>query len=447
MSIDGAMARVTGEESRDQIGNAIAPAGDTNGDGVTDLLIDARFSDLGGDDAGAAYVLLSPYGTGDMGVESAPSVLVGESPGDQLGSTLVAGDLNGDGFSDVIVTSVNSAASGVAGGAAYFVHGPVPSGALVVSDADTRIAGTTLAMYLGYSATMVTDQDGDGWPDVALGAPLYGAGNGLTAIVSGASLGDAELIEVTLSSTAGTPSTEGLGASLLGADMDGDGISEMAIGAPEAIAGSGDRTGTVFGMGLPLSASIEDADWTITGPEADAYFGVAVVSAGDIDGDGRQDLIVGATGVDTTAEDAGAAYLFLAPLEEVMTASDADAIYLGLDAGDELGQAITGPGDLDGDGVADIALGTPTHSPPSTLSAEAGLVMIFSGDARGVIDGETGAEAWIIGESSGDGAGSSLATIGDVDSDGIDDLMVGAPSQDTAGPNAGAAYLLSGGGI
>jgi hypothetical protein len=203
----------------------------------------------------------------------------------------------------------------------------------------------------------------------------------------------------------------------------------------------------VYGLSLPLSVAVADADWAIMGTESGSYFGVSVAAAGDIDGDGRHDLLVGASGADTAAEDAGAVYLFLSPIDGPLSTSDADATYLGINTDDEMGQVLAGPGDLDGDGVSDIALGIPAHSPASTLSPEAGLVMIFSGESRGVIDGETGAEAWIVGESTGDSAGSSLAGIGDVDADGINDLMVGVPYQDTAGPNAGATYLLSGGGI
>jgi hypothetical protein len=447
LSIGSARTQITGEGARDQIGNAIAPAGDVDGDGQADLLIDARFSDLGGANAGAVYLLRGPIPEGEIGLESAATVVTGEAEEDQLGSAILGAiDLNGDGIPDMVLTSVNSAASGLISGTAYIILGPV-EGVLSVADADARIVGTSLGMQLGYAVEAISDQDGDGLPDLALGAPLFGGSAGLVAIVSGAVTGSVDLDEVTLSSMTGATAFDSLGASIGAVDWDGDGITELLIGAPDYTSLEGIQPGAVFGAAVPLPSAPEDADWSVTGPEDQSRFGHTIMVAGDLDGDGLTDVIIGASGTDEAGTNAGAAYLFLGPLTGNITASEADTVFLGAAEEDRLGNVMTSAGDIDGDGIPDLAMGAPTHSPDSTLTSQAGLIMIFSGDLRGVIEGATDAEAWIEGEAAGDEAGSSLTTLGDTDGDGINDLLIGSPYQDTAGANAGTVFVLTGGGI
>jgi len=445
ISLGLATTQITGEESRDQIGNAIAAAGDVDGDGHPDLLVDAQFSDLGGDNSGAAYLIRGPLPSGELGLEDADAVLVGEFVEDQLGTVLAGvGDLNEDGMDDLLLTATHSHTGGTLAGTAYLVLGPI-SGTVSLVDADAQIPGNDHGMFLGRAAAAISDVDDDGGHDLALGAPGGGGTTGLIAVVSGASTGVIDLDLAALSLLPGIAPGDGLGTSLAAVDLTGDGFTTLVAGAPGRAPGGSDATGVVYGFNLPLVSDPEDADWTVHGIEDGDLLGITVTGVGDLDGDGHPDLVFGASGSDDAMEDAGAAYIFLGGLDGDVFAWAADAVLLGGAAGDALGAVVSPAGDLDSDGLPDLALGAPTHSPDSTLTSHAGRVYIFSGDVRGTISADTGAESWVNGEASDDEAGHSMATLGDTNDDGYDDLLIGAPYHDAAGPNAGAVYLLLGG--
>jgi hypothetical protein len=442
-----ATLKITGEGARDQTGAALLSAGDLNGDGEMDLLIDAPFSDMGGDNAGAVYVLHGPLSTGELGVESSGVVLFGEAADDQLGAAMLSSsDLSGDGQPDLVLSSISNTTGGAASGSIYIVHGPF-EGAISMADADARLWGPRDGMYLGYAMQLVPDVDGDGLDDLAVSAPLDLSGAGQVAIVSGASTGDLGLESARVAGMTGTSPSDGLGASLAAVDLDSDGVPELLIGAPDRQAADLTRPGAVYqGTGL-LPDSPEDSDTIFHGIEHQSRFGHSITPAGDLDGDGHNDVLIGAPGSDEGADNAGAVYLFLGTGLGDISATDASAVFLGSSEDDALGEVVSQAGDLDGDGILDIVLGIPIHSSEGASSPQSGLVVILPGDVRGVVDVSLGAEGWVEGASAGDEAGTSITSIGDADGDGIDDLILGAPYEDSAGPNAGAVFLLAGGGI
>ncbi len=442
-----AHTQITGEDSRDQIGSAIAAAGDVNGDGYVDLLVDAPYSDLGGDNAGAVYLVAGPLPEGEIGLELALGVVIGEEVEDRLGTVLAGvGDLDGDGLDDLVLTSVLHSEGSIYGGAVYLFLGPL-SGTLGAAEADARVLGPSDGLLLGYDVSAVTDQDGDGAPDLLLGMPGHQMARGGAILVSGTILGEVDLDTASLAVIEGEAEGDGLGAAFAAVDLDGDGVTELLLGAPGRAPSGTDATGVAYGISLPLPASAADADWRILGQSDGDLLGNQVMGVGDLDGDGLDDVLIGANATDGVANNTGAAHLFLGELDGPILAEEADVLFLGMAEEDGLGRVMAAPGDLDGDGIPDLVFGLPSHSPDEILSPRAGRVLVFSGDLRGVVDSEVDAEAWIDGESSNDEAGTALTSLGDADGDGYIDLLISAPYQDTAGPNAGAVYLMSGGGI
>ncbi len=170
--------------------------------------------------------------------------------------------------------------------------------------------------------------------------------------------------------------------------------------------------------------------------------------AGDVDGDGLDDLLVGADGNREGGSAAGKAYLFLGSTLAARTAStiqltNADFAFIGENADDRTGASVSPAGDVDGDGLDDLFVGAPGNDDGGAWAGKAYLLLgsTLAASTSSTID-LSQADFAFIGESSEDNAGTSVAGGGDVNGDGRDDLLVGAPDNDDGGTDAGKAYLI-----
>ena len=242
-------------------------------------------------------------------------------------------------------------------------------------------------------------------------------------------------------------------------DLNGDGIADMVVGAPR-LDGAGTDAGAVyvfFGSedpGLLIDRTADQADIILSGEAAGDQFGLTL-AVGDMDGDGADDLAVGAHLHDGSNTDAGAVYVFYGPLtESAIAAASADVKLLGdgMVPGDRFGSALA-CGDLDGDSFGDLVVSATRHDVPSGGGSmvDAGCVYIFNGGPGLTNMNATQAGAAFDGLAAGDVLGNALAC-GDVDGDGVADLVMAACLRDPFVPplmqDAGEVYVLcSAGGL
>ena len=305
--------RIDGAAADDQAGVSVAGAGDVNGDGRDDLIVGAPVADVGGSNAGSAFVVYGRGGTASVDLAALGSAgfrIDGAGAGDTAGGSVAgAGDANGDGFADLIVGADGGGIA--AAGAAYVVFGgpnlaDVGLGAL--GPGGYRIDGPAASANAGASVAGIADANGDGRDDVIVGAP-YADNNGRTD--SGSAyvvFGRSSATDVSLSALAGagyridgTAGGDRAGSSVAGAgDVNGDGRADVIVGAP--FAGNNGRVASgsayvVFGRATASDvdlAGLGAAGIRIDGRRASHVAGLAVSAAGDVNGDGRADVIVGA---------------------------------------------------------------------------------------------------------------------------------------------------------
>ncbi len=418
-------------------------------------------------------LLAANGGDGSEGV-----VINGVSIDDRAGvSVSSAGDVNGDGYEDMIIGAFRDSPNGVDSGSSYVIFGTAngfnPTLQLSSLNGTTgfKINGIAAGDYSGRSVSSAGDVNNDGYDDLLIGA-FYADGSavdsGQVYVVYGGASFSSTLQLSALNGTngftiSGVSADDHLGFSVSNAgDVNGDGIDDFILGASDS-SPNGAASGTAyvifgqdggFGSSFDLTTLNGSNGFAIEGVSADDQLGIEVSGAGDVNGDGIGDLIVGAFLDDTNGGDAGAAYVifgassgFSATFDpSTLNGSNGFAI-LGAAAGDNAGRGVSGAGDFNGDGYADLIIGAPGADGSSADSGSAYVIFgkgtSFSSSINlGSLSGSNGFK--LNGIDLDDQVGVSVSSAGDVNGDGLDDLLISADNADPNGNRSGETYVVFG---
>jgi hypothetical protein len=424
------------DQASASFGYSVATAGDVDGDGFSDVIVGARLFDFAQLDEGAAFV----YRGSAAGLAAAPAWRVlGGQPGARFGySVSTAGDVNGDGFSDVIVGSPTYDRGQANEGRAAVFHGSASGLATTPAwTAESDQAGA----FLGYSVACAGDVNGDGYSDVIAGADAFDggeSGEGRAFVWHGSAAG---LLALPAWTAEGNQVNAQFGYSVAGAgDVDGDGFADVIVGARWFDGGQVDE-GRAFvyrGSAAGLSAA---AAWTAEPNQPDAQFGTSVATAGDVNDDGFADVVVGAPLWDGAPADEGAAFAYFGSPAGLATTPTWTVESNQATA--SFGLSVASAGDVDGDGHADVIVGSPLFDDGES---DEGRAWVFGGSAAGL----AATPAWSAeGNQDFSFFGDSVASAGDVNGDGYSDVIVGADFFDNGSGDEGRAlgYLGSAAGL
>ncbi len=462
--------QLDGATAAEKAGLAVAGAGDFNGDGRPDLLIGAPEAGNNGRAAsGSAYLVLGQTGPVRLDLLNPGTAGVrfdGAAAGDGAGySVAAAGDVNGDGRADVLVSARAADNNGrTTSGSVYLILGtanPVNLDLANLGTAGVRIDGAAAGDLTGTSVAGA-DANGDGRPDLLIGANLADnnarANSGSVYVVFGtASPANVDLANLGTAGERidGAAANNGAGVSVAGAgDVNGDGSPDLLVGAPGAGNNGRAGSGSAYLILKPILgnvnlASLGAAGVRFDGAAAADAAGSSVAGAGDVNGDGRADVLIGAPFADNNGRDfSGSAYLVrgrAAPVTlDLAGLGTAGARFDGGAAFDFAGTAVAGVGDVNGDGRADLAVGAPGVDGNGRSASGAANLIFGQATPAGLDLASLGAAGVRIdGAAADDGAGTSVAAAGDVTGDGRADMLIGAPSADNNGRFAsGSAYLV-----
>jgi hypothetical protein len=423
-----------GDQAYANFGVVVAPAGDVNGDGYSDVIVGAPRYDFGGIDVGRAYV----YAGSDSGLAGEPLwFTTGVQEGEQLGAAASnAGDVNGDGYSDVIIgaRSHDGGEEESIGRASLFLGSAVGLG----STPDWTAEGGQALEGFGVSLATAGDVNGDGYSDVLVGAYGYsggeqfeGAAYGYYGSETGLSVSPDWSVESDQANAAFGQSVSTAG------DVNADGYSDVIVGAAY-MSGEYTKEGAAFVYLGSDTGLAFDPGWVVTGEQDSCGFGRSVATAGDVNGDGFSDVIVGAYSYDNGEINEGRSFVFLGSDTGLAVVPDwtgemdqADAFY---------GFSVAAAGDVNGDGFGDVVVGA---FGCDGIGPDEGKALVYLGSAQGI----SSSPVW--GGSSGQGGsryGFSVAGAGDVNADGFGDILVGAPYYNTVFTREGSALVYFGNG-
>ncbi len=412
------------DQAGSDFGIAISNAGDVNGDGYDDVIIGASSYDNGQTNEGGAFIY---YGTAD-GINTTPAVILeGNQNSASFGTAVsAAGDINGDGYDDVVVGASLYDNGQTNEGRVFIFHGS-PSGISTTPAATMENNQST--SYLGSTVSTAGDINSDGYDDIIAGAPNFDndqTDEGSVFVYHGTAAG------INITPVATLESTQAgafFGKALSNAgDVNGDGYSDIVIGAPY-FDGVDVNTGKIFVFHGAAAGIVTVADISLSFGEQNAYFGIALTDAGDLDNDGYDDIIVGASKDDNDQIDEGAVYAYhgtsggiSSVVEEFFESNQASA---------KFGSSVCNAGDVNGDGVNDLVMGAP-------FSGAGGKVFLYTKSLLGVTTD------FIPGQQSIENFGESVSSAGDINGDGFDDVIIGAPRYQPLLDETGAAFIYYG---
>ena len=412
---------ITGVSAGDRLGQALSYGGNITGSSTPDFVLGSRWN---GSENGAVYVFAGSNSLSGAASASSADVTITGTGSERFGFSVAGGtsmlgginaDFNGDGNDDLLVGAPNADVGGSAIGSAYVFYGPLTADTTSASASavftgqfgqDASTPSNHNAVNTGYAVAFVGDINNDGIGDIAIGDP--------SKKNSGSTNGEAYLI----------------------------------FGRADTFDGGGAQLTSEY-EGV---TSLNEASWRAqlgreilsdgTGRE---QMGAAIDAIGDVNGDGIDDLAVGAYRWDQSSsnpnQNNGAVFVWyggtnLVALDQLLVShsggsNTADFTVVGSTAGDQIGRSLSGAGDFNGDGNLDIVIGS-EHA-----NSDSGLVMI--------VDGTGSTITTFTGENADDAAGRWVSTIGDINGDGASEVLVGAKLADANGVDSGATYVILGG--
>ena len=386
-----------GEADDDGLGRSVAGVGDVNGDGFDDLLIAAP-GWVSIFPAGKAYLVFGNESGWalNQSIADADVVFLGEAGGDRAGwKVAAAGDVDADGYDDMLIAAPFSDQGGSDAGQVYLILGKAAGWGASVSlaDADASFVGENVDDWAGRGLSGAGDVNGDGFDDFLIGAPWN-------------------------DEAGGEPTTLD----------DGAGQTYLILGKEDG-----------WAMRTPLS----QADGSFQGMWQQEAAGTAVGGGGDINGDGFDDILIGAP---TGYGGWGRVYVYYGKADgwqQDVTAWFTDASFVAEGVNDQLGTALSIAPDVNGDGIDDVLLGSPGNKTNGDWAGKAYLILGQEQDYGHNVSVSTADASW-LGESASDNAGEPPVGVGDVDGDGYGDIMISSHRNTEGGSNAGQVYLILG---
>lgn len=465
-----ANVRIDGAAPQDGAGAAVAAAGDVNGDGIGDLLLSAPYArNNARSDSGSTYVIFgsaSPTTVDLVNLGTSGFRIDGAGGWDRSGTSVAGiGDVNGDGKADIAIgapytdtTLFNDA------GSVYVVFGTSATTKIDLENLGAsgfRIDGDETSGFLGSAVASAGDVNGDGRGDLVIGAPgrkVNGTNSGAAYVIYGQAAATSLDLTNPLGGAgfriAGPTTNDEAGTAVSGAgDVNGDGRADVVIGVPGAGNNGRGNSGSAYvvygqaaGVDVDLALPLGAAGFQVDGPTSNDNAGSSVGDAGDVNLDGRGDIVLGAP----FAGNAGAAYVIFgqaAPANVDLAAIGAAGYRIdGALSGDHTGVAVDGVGDVNADGRPDVVVGA--DDADSNLRNLSGTAHVVFGKATTTPVSLSALAAGgfrIDGAAQEDHAGRAVSAAGDVNGDGRPDIVVGAEHADNNDRvDSGSAYIVYG---
>lgn len=389
---------------------SLSPAGDVNGDGYSDVLVSVFTNEFGVSKDGKVQLLL---GTGN-GLGSAPAWTIEGKGGTNFGESIAqAGDVNGDGYFDVIIGASRFSNGEDNEGAAFVYYGS-PSG--LSSTPAWTMEGNQANSFFGISVSTAGDVNKDGYADVIIGAHYFDGGEtneGRVFIYLGSASG---LGKTPFFTAEGDQVNAFFGKAVACAgDVNRDGYSDVLIGAPGYDNGQINEGRAYLYLGTYMGMT-QSASWTGESNQAEANYGNTVAAAGDVNGDGFSDAIIGSNRYDEGQSNVGKIFVYMGSANGF--SGFPDWTYTGNKIDGNMGISVASAGDINGDSYGEVIVGSYGFNP----EVSTGDVFVFYGSRKGTTN-----EMIMIDKKKYPGGfiGMSVASAGDTNGDGYADILAG----------------------